>query len=193
MTIKEKEFSDKRAGELAVSLTELFFVLEIPLLRFAQQVTHDEESAQDIVQDAFYRLHQRWEQVKQPRPWLYRTVHNLAIDHYRRHKKVVHLDPDLQQNTTLGQSTMPNPAETDSPGLMPDEALEQLERIGLCRCFLEAMEEPAQSVVRLKFEENLSYRQIADNTGLSISNVGYILHHALKTLSLEFVKAGLLE
>ena len=39
-----------------------------------------------------------------------------------------------------------------------------------------------QEVVRLKFQENLSYREIADVTGLSVSNVGFLLHTAVMKL-----------
>jgi DNA-directed RNA polymerase specialized sigma24 family protein len=37
-------------------------------------------------------------------------------------------------------------------------------------------------VVRLKFETGLAYRDIAAATGLSIANVGWLLHQAVTTL-----------
>ena len=39
-----------------------------------------------------------------------------------------------------------------------------------------------QEVVRLKFQAGLSYRQIAEVTGLTVTNVGYLLHAALANL-----------
>ena len=39
-----------------------------------------------------------------------------------------------------------------------------------------------QEVVRLKFQEGMSYKQIAAITGLSVSNVGYLLHVAVNAL-----------
>ncbi len=39
-----------------------------------------------------------------------------------------------------------------------------------------------QEVVRLKFQSGLSYREIAAVTELSVSNVGYLIHTAVKTL-----------
>ena len=39
-----------------------------------------------------------------------------------------------------------------------------------------------QEVVRLKFQDGLSYRDIAEVTGLTQSNVGYLLHTAVKRL-----------
>ena len=39
-----------------------------------------------------------------------------------------------------------------------------------------------KEIVTLKFQQGLSYREISDVTGLTVSNVGYVLHHALKEL-----------
>ena len=46
-----------------------------------------------------------------------------------------------------------------------------------------------QEVVHLKFQSGLSYREISDVTGLSVSNVGFLLHTALARLR-EQVAAG---
>jgi RNA polymerase sigma-70 factor (ECF subfamily) len=37
-------------------------------------------------------------------------------------------------------------------------------------------------VLRLKFQHELSYREIAEKTGLSVSNVGFLMHTALRAL-----------
>ncbi|MEM9420291.1 MAG: sigma-70 family RNA polymerase sigma factor, partial [Planctomycetota bacterium] len=47
---------------------------------------------------------------------------------------------------------------------------------------LAALPDPQQEVVRLKFQADLSYKQIAEVTGLTVSHVGVLLHQALKTL-----------
>ena len=39
-----------------------------------------------------------------------------------------------------------------------------------------------QEVIRLKFQHGLSYKQIAEVTQLSVSNVGFLIHAGLKTL-----------
>ena len=45
-------------------------------------------------------------------------------------------------------------------------------------------------VLLLKFEEDLSYKQIGEKTGLSIGNVGYVLHQTLKKLAHEMERVG---
>ena len=47
--------------------------------------------AQDLVQEAFIRLHAQTKVIERPKPWLYRTVHNLAISHHRERSKIVPL------------------------------------------------------------------------------------------------------
>jgi RNA polymerase sigma factor (sigma-70 family) len=49
----------------------------------------------------------------------------------------------------------------------------------------------SREVVRLKFEEDLSYAEIGQRTGISAGNVGYLLHHALKAIGLELARTGL--
>ena len=39
-----------------------------------------------------------------------------------------------------------------------------------------------QDCIRLKFQQDLSYRQISGVTGLSETNVGYLIHIGIKTL-----------
>jgi RNA polymerase sigma-70 factor (ECF subfamily) len=39
-----------------------------------------------------------------------------------------------------------------------------------------------REVVRLKFQNGLSYKEISRITNLSVSNVGFLIHTAIKTL-----------
>jgi len=39
-----------------------------------------------------------------------------------------------------------------------------------------------QEVLRLKFQHGLSYRQIAEVTRLTVTNVGFLIHAGLKKL-----------
>ncbi len=63
------------------TIEELFAALESPLLSYALRLVARGGVAEDIVQEAFMRLHAQFEQVREPRRWLYRTVHNLALNH----------------------------------------------------------------------------------------------------------------
>src|SRR4026209_1036727 len=160
------------------SMEELFLALESPLLSYALRLLGERAAAEDVVQEAFMKLHVQFEEVREPRRWLYRTVHNLALNHQRQDKKVVSLDVHWE-----GQ--LATPKEAGDPEPLPDEQIIRWEGIGLVRLSLSALDERSRELVRLKFNEELSYKQISEQTGLTVGHVGYLLHHALKTIAAE--------
>ena len=166
------------------TIEQVFAALEAPLLRYAQRLVNDPSIAEDLVQDAFMKLHTQFQQVKTPQPWLYRTVHNLAVDYHRRANKIVAFDA-ANKEQSLAQTDA-----SDSPPL-PDEEIARWERIGLVRLVLETLDARSQELVRLRFNDDLSYKEISSRTGLTEGNVGYILHHALKAMAVELSKTEL--
>ena len=127
------------------------------------------------------KLHIHFEKVQEPRSWLFRTVHNLAMNHHRAHRKVVSIEQEVEK------SEANDLADTEP---LPDEYISRMEAIGQTRLCLESLDERSRMLVRLKFEEDLSYREMSQRTGLSISNVGYILHHTLKQMASDLEKTG---
>ena len=168
-------------GSSGETLEALFAALEAPLLMYAMKLVQQNAVAQDLVQEAFVRLHKDFDGVRQPKPWLYRTVHNLASNHHRKHRKIV---PLAKQDDGGGEIEWPDDAPT------PDQALQRLEAADHARRSLETLDERSRHVVRLKFEEKHSYRRISELTGISIGNVGYSLHHALKQLAKDLKEKG---
>ncbi len=164
-------------------IEELFAALESPLLNYALRLGVGPEVAEDLVQEAFMKLHAQFGQVREPRRWLYRTVHNLAANQRRDTGRLVPLAPAEPD----GAAAPPDPADTIP---LPDEQLARLESIGLVRLTLESLDARSREVVRLKFHEEMSYKDISARTGLTVGHVGYLLHHALKTIAAELAKTG---
>ncbi len=166
------------------NIEELFAALESPLLSYALRLTGERTVAEDIVQEAFMRLHAHFDEVRDPRRWLYRTVHNAALNQRRQAEKVV----PLASQTRESEDRQPELAD---PLPLPDEQIIRWEGIGLVRLSLETLDPRTREVVRLKFNEDLSYAEISARTGLTSSNVGYLLHHALKAIASELAKNGI--
>ena len=61
-------------------------------------------------------------------------------------------------------------------------ALERKETASRATAILENLPENQREVIRLKVQNGLSYREISDVTGLSVSNVGFLLHKGIKTI-----------
>ena len=152
------------------TLTEVFVAEESRLLHFAHGYVKRRAVAEEMVQEAFLRLHREWEQVRHPRAWLFRTVRNLSLNHIRKHRR----------ETTVEKT--PEPESPDS-GAAPDQELLRVESIGRLRLHLAELKPEDRELVRLKYQEDLSYRAIGERLGISIGNVGYRLHHLLKDLA----------
>ena len=161
------------------TIEEVFAALESPLLAYTRRLLGDFSMAEDFVQEAFMKLHEQFENVRQPQPWLYRTVHNLVVDHQRRSTKVV-LAGDQSKDD---EPTLLDEAADSQP--MPDEQIARWEGIGLVRLVLETLDARSKEIIRLRFDDDLSYGEIAKKTGLKVGHVGYLLHHALKAMAVE--------
>ena len=182
---------DEASAQSPETIEQLFAALESPLLSYALRLSGERGVAEDLVQEAFMKLHAQFAEVREPRRWLYRTMHNLALNHRRDSARTVSLSPPDANLSQVSHPSHHSP-ETDvtdeSP--LPDEQIARLEGIGLVRLSLAALDERSRELVRLKFNENLSYAEIGARTGLKPGHVGYLLHHALKTIADELAKSG---
>src|SRR5512137_3050180 len=109
------------------TITELFAALESPLLSYALRLAGDAAVAEDLVQDAFMKLHAQFDEVREPRRWLYRTVHNLALNHRRDSAKTISLSPADPRESQVPQETHETAVTDDAP--LPDEQIARLESI----------------------------------------------------------------
>jgi len=150
------------------SLRQVFEAEESPLLRYAFGLVGQRETAEDLVQEAFVRLHAHWDEVANPRAWLFRTIHNLALNHLRDHQRECSLDA-----TQEWASNAPD----------PEQALGKLEAIGTLQLLIAELPSADRKLILLKYHQKLKYDQISQCTGLSVGNVGYKLHHLLKHLA----------
>jgi RNA polymerase sigma-70 factor (ECF subfamily) len=155
------------------SVSDLVQSYQGALLCYARSIVRDEEAARDVVQETFIRLWKNPPKPEATKAWLYCVCRSRAIDYLRKQKGVLMNDGDSAQDFFVRQ---PDGADT------PSEAMEHAEmRKSLLRQ-VELLPARQGELVRLKFQAGLSYKEIADTTGLSVTNVGFILHTALTTL-----------
>lgn len=148
---------------------------EAPLLRYASRVLGCYDTAQDVVQDTFIRLVRKWRGDLTPGPavsgWLYRVAHNCAIDYLRKDTR------RRQLHDRHSKRSVPfTPADRGTEFRLSDEAV-RAARV------LRTLSLREQQLVSLKVYDEKTYREISRITGLSIGNVGYILHHAMKKMA----------
>ena len=139
---------------------------EKSLVRYARRLTGNLDAARDIVQETFLRLcRQSPGQLDgHLKEWLFTVCRNSAFDHLRKEGRMDTLDKDVAVEQA------------------PLETLEERETQDQVAARIEALPAKQREMVHLKFVEGLSYKQISSITGASVSNVGFILHTAIKTL-----------
>jgi RNA polymerase sigma factor (sigma-70 family) len=166
--------SDGAAG--ASSFEEIVKKYEAALLRYATRFVSSADIAQDIVQNTFIKLSLHWKPESdhsqaELSAWLYRVTHNLAVDHIRR---------ESRRHVFLSSHAI----EKESEALAAQSAPSVSDAAEKAAAMLKSLSLREQQVVTLKVYEERSYREIAQITGLSESNVGYILHYAMQKLAL---------
>ncbi len=158
-----------------ITIANLFEQEESGLLRFAIGLTGRRSVAEELVQETFLRLHQIWEEVENPRAWAYRTLRNLSLNHLRDHPREAELDEEIA------------PSEQN----LPVESLGREEAVGMVRLLLAEIPDEDRQLIFLKYHDDLKYQEISQRTGLSVSNVGYRLHHVMKSLADALRRAGI--
>lgn len=139
------------------------------LLRYAQRITGDSERARDVVQDTFLKLCKEDPSSLNGRlaQWLYMVCRNRALDVRRKESRMIVLSHPAPARPQTREPTPLDAAEAD------DSVQSVLELIN-------TLSSNQQECIRLKFQHGLSYREISGITGLSVSNVGFLIHVGLK-------------
>ena len=151
---------------------------EIPLTKFAVSILGDLEQARDVVQDTFLKLYkQDPEKVRQKvKSWLFTVCRNHCYDLIKRNRRTSNLEED---EISYIASSEDNPVQVIS-FLEVREEIDEI--IKILYSLIEELPSRQREVMRLKFQANLSYKEIAETIGISTSNVGFVMHSALKKL-----------
>jgi RNA polymerase sigma-70 factor (ECF subfamily) len=154
-------------------LQAAFERFERPLIAYAMRLLDGNiESARDCVQDTFLSLCRESQSHVEGHidAWLFKTCRNRAMDHHRREARMT-IDTDSSALATA--SAPPNDPVTQ---LMQMDEKQQLQYQ------INRLPKREQEVLALRLGQGLSYKQIADITDLSVSNVGVLIHQAVTRL-----------
>ena len=163
--------NEARPSNRLVWLRKILEEFEGPLTSYAARITGDPERARDVVQDAFMLLCRENPAELDGRvaQWLFAVCRNKALDVCRKEGRM--------QTLTERQAT-----DRESHDRNPAIAAEQDETRNRVLKLLAELPVNQQEVVRLRFQNGLSYKDIAVVTRLSVSNVGYLIHAAIAKL-----------
>jgi RNA polymerase sigma factor (sigma-70 family) len=156
-------------------LTRLVAEQQAPLIRYASRLLDDPERARDVVQDTFVRL------MAQPPAaidghaveWLFTVCRHRALDVMRKEGRMKRFAEGEVERVTAAD---PRPGRT----------LEEAETQAAILRLIDRLPPNQQEVVRLKFQNGFSYKEISRITALSVTNVGFLIHTAVTRLRTEF-------
>jgi len=139
------------------------------LIAFAARITGDLESARDVVQDTFLRLClQDLDEIADHLPaWLFRVCRNRALDVRKKEGPLESFD-----ETATGP--------THGVSVDPHRLLEQSDNARRALAAVAELPAAQQEVLRLRFQEELSYKEISAITHHSVTSVGFLIHTGIR-------------
>jgi RNA polymerase sigma-70 factor (ECF subfamily) len=164
-----------RQNENATFLERTFAAQQAPLTRYAARLLGDPERARDVVQDTFVKL-----MAQEPAAvdghaveWLFTVCRNRAMDVIRKEHRMKRFEEGEIERVTAADPR-------------PGRALERAETQAAMLELIDRLPPNQQEVVRLKFQNGFSYKEISRITEHSVGNVGFLIHTAVARLRTEF-------
>ena len=140
------------------------------IFRIAQHITHNEEDAQDVVQDAFFKAYRNLEQFQGNSKfytWLVRIAVNEALMKLRkrRNDRTVSIDEDVETD----EGSMPREVADWSPN--PEQLYGTSELGDILKKTIQGLPPGFRTVFVLRDIEGLSTEETAEMLGLSVPAV----------------------
>ena len=141
-------------------------------------IVRDQDVANDLFQDTFIKvIHTlksgKYQEEGKFLPWVLRIAHNLAIDHFRKARKIPVVRSTDEFDVFAGLADSSSHIEA---------ALVQGEIERDVRALIAQLPEEQREVVLMRIEEDLCFREIAERTGVSINTALGRMRYALINL-----------
>jgi len=140
-----------------------------PIYNLAYRMTGNAEDANDLTQETFVRAYKylwRYDQRKKFFAWIYTLAFNLIKNHFKKNKKEKFSDK-------LSTSSLVD----NHPS--PEEKLIEEQEIG---SYLLRLEDELRALLIMKYQQELSFEEIAGITGKSLSAVKMRIYRGLDKL-----------
>ncbi len=164
-------FGFKKSGNDPNWLRNCLVQNESSLIRYVNNLTRDMELSKDIVQESFLKLWQEDQEKISGHevPWLFTTCRNRAYDVLRKKDR---------KNISADE------IELDIPdaALNAEQLMDQHDEESTLKQLINNLSPQQREIIHMKFEQDLSYQQISDITGLSKSHVGVLIHNVVSKL-----------
>lgn len=138
----------------------------------------DRDIADDIFQDTFIKViktlkSNSYNEEGKFLPWVMRISHNLIVDHFRRNKKM----PMFRETEEFSIfSIMTDNSPNVENRIITEQVESDLQRL------IEELPDDQKEVLQMRIYQDLSFKEIADLTGVSINTALGRMRYALMNL-----------
>lgn len=186
---------DAREGRNSRAFAHLMDTYRRPLYLLLLRLTRNTDTADDLTIEtfakAFLQLH-RYTPTSTFGAWLYSIGVNTCIDHLRRNRlqtiPLSHINSDKLDVDTLihsreNQSTPQSLNLSCHTTESPEDSLIRLQRDQNLRGLIDSLKEPYRQIIQLRYYQDLSYNQIADQLHIPVGTVKIRLSRAKQLLA----------
>ena len=141
------------------------------LFRYVFRLNRDEAIAKDICQDVFMKLYieiSEGKEVQLVKSWLFKCATNNFLNRIKR-DQIIHFEPHSLKNETTDYQN-------------PEERYIKTERFKELELVLDKMNPHERQLIYL-YQEDFSYAEIAEITGIKVTSVGKTLSRAIQKVS----------
>lgn len=161
--------------------------------RLFQQIfyaVHDEDLANDIFQETFVKVIislRKGNYVEQGQffAWLSRIAHNLVLDHFKTQRGQCSYDEDGQEFADETTSQLACVGR--------EEEMIRMESIEMVQKWITLLPDEQREVVKMRFYQEIPFKEIAEKTGVGISTSLARMRYALLNLRKMATRAGMLK
>ena len=135
------------------------------IFNFIFSKIHDREISEDIFQETFFKVINtlktgRYNEEGKFLPWVMRIAHNLIIDHFRKNKRI----PMFENTDEFDIFQFIGDGSSNAEEALIDAQIQT----DLQRLILE-LPEDQREVLMMRIYRDMSFKEIAENTGVSIN------------------------
>jgi RNA polymerase sigma-70 factor (ECF subfamily) len=145
---------------------------------FIYSKVFDRDITEDVFQDTFIKVIRtlklgKYNEEGKFLPWVMRIAHNLVIDHFRKNNRMPKFDNSNDFNifSVLSDSSL-NIEKT----IIKDQVEEDVKRL------IEELPEDQKEVLVMRMYNDMSFKEISENTGVSINTALGRMRYALINL-----------
>ncbi len=156
-----------------ITFEEIYAENHVTMFRVARKMIGDGDAVSDILQDVFTDLFQKLKNgndILRPKSWLYRATCNKCIDRIRRKRHLADL------SAAVNYPVEQEPIENQDIRIAVRAALSCLN--------------PRERMLAVLYSEGMSYKEMAEATGIKPASIGKKLSRTLGKIEKEFKDQG---